>query len=201
MMRLLRAQLDVDIEDLPIPFFCVSSRLDRGEVHVHEHGPLVEAIRASAALPGVLPPAVVDEELVVDGAVLNNLPVDIMRRRPVGPIIAVDVSSRHTRRVDYEVTPSSWAVLRSRWLPFTKRYRVPGLATLILRSTEIGTLLQARQRGAEADLLINPPVRQFRMTDVKAFDPIVQVGYEHGLESLKAWLARDDGSQESDLAR
>lgn len=188
MVRLLRKHLDVDIEDLPIPYFCVSSRLDRGEVHVHERGNLVEAIRASAALPGVLPPAVVDSELVVDGAVLNNLPVDVMLRKPVGPVIAVDVSFQGARKVDFEETPSSWAVLRGRFLPFAERYRVPSLATLILRSTEIGTLVQARQRGAAADLLITPDVRQFRMTDVKAFDAIVERGYEAGRKSLAAWL-------------
>lgn len=188
MVRLLRSHLDVDIEDLPIPYFCVSSRLDQGEVHVHEEGNLVEAIRASAALPGVLPPAVVNSELVVDGAVLNNLPVDIMLGKPVGRIVAVDVSFTGNRTVAFEETPSSWAVLRSRWLPFTERYRVPSLATLILRSTEIGTLQQSRERGAAADLLINPPVRQFGMTDVKAFDAIVEVGYEHGRAALEAWL-------------
>jgi len=188
MVRLLRGHLDVDIEDLPIPYFCVSSRLDRGDVYVHERGNLVEAIRASAALPGVLPPAVVNSELAVDGAVLNNLPVDVMLRKPVSRVVAVDVSYRGTRQVDFEETPSAWAVLRSRWLPFTKRYRVPSLATLILRATEIGTLQQSRERGAAADLLINPPVRQFGMTDVSAFDDIVQVGYKHGLERIEGWL-------------
>ncbi len=193
MVRLLRKHLDLDIEDLPIPYFCVSSRLDRGEVLVHEEGNLVEAIRASAALPGVLPPAVVDSELVVDGAVLNNLPVDIMLQKPVGQVIAVDVSFQGARKVDFEETPTSWAVLRSRWLPFRERYRVPSMATLILRSTEIGTLVQSRQRGAAADLLITPDVRQFRMTDVRAFDAIVKRGYEAGRETLSAWLE----SQES----
>jgi predicted acylesterase/phospholipase RssA len=188
MVRLLRKHLDLDIEDLPIPYFCVSSRLDRGEVLVHEAGNLVEAIRASAALPGVLPPAVVNSELVVDGAVLNNLPVDVMLRKPVGSVIAVDVSFQGTRKVDFDETPSSWAVLRSRWLPFRDRYRVPSLTTLILRATEIGTLAQSRQRGAAADLLITPDVRQFRMTDVKAFDAIVQRGYEAGRKTLAAWL-------------
>ncbi len=195
MVRLLRRHLDVDIEDLPIPFFCVSSRLDQGEVLVHRQGNLVEAIRASAALPGVLPPAVVDSELVVDGAVLNNLPVDIMQQQPVNRIIAVDVSFRTTRKVEFEETPSSWAVLRSRWLPFGTRYSVPSMATLILRSTEIGTLSQSRQRAAAADLLVNPPVRQFGMTDVSAFDDIVQVGYEHGLEQLTEWLEAQDAAE------
>jgi predicted acylesterase/phospholipase RssA len=144
----------------------------------------------------VLPPAVVDSELVVDGAVLNNLPVDVMERRPVGTIIAVDVSFRHHRQVDYPETPSNWAVLRSRLLPFARRYRVPGLATLILRSTEIGTLVQSRERGNRADLLINPPVRQFGMTDVKAFDAIVEAGYEHARGELERWVRERGGLRE-----
>ncbi len=187
MTRLLESLVNADIEDLPIPYFCVSSKLDRGEVHVHRSGSLVEAIRASAALPGVLPPAVVDSELVVDGAVLNNLPVDIMEQCPVGAIIAVDVSSRHVRQVDYPETPSSWAVLRSRLLPFTRRQSVPGLTTLILRSTEIGTLLQSRAHGERADLLINPPVRQFGLTDVKVYDQVVEAGYRHAREVFENW--------------
>jgi predicted acylesterase/phospholipase RssA len=194
MVKLLRSVVDVDIEDLPLPFFCVSSLLDRGEVHVHEHGSLVGALRASAALPGVLPPAVVNSELAVDGAVLNNLPVDVMQRRPVSRVVAVDVSFRDHRQVDYEETPNPWAILRGRWLPFARRYRVPGMATLMLRATEIGTLAQSRERGNRADLLINPPVRQFGMTDVKAFDAIVETGYEHARERLAEWLAAPEAS-------
>lgn len=187
MMRLLKSLVNTDIEDLPIPYFCVSSNLGSGQLIIHERGSLVKAVRASAALPGVLPPAVVESELVVDGAVLNNLPVDIMRRRPVGRIIAVDVSSQVKRTVDYEETPSSWAILRGRWLPFSRRHRVPGLATVILRATEIGTLGLAQERGEMADLLIRPPVRKFGMTDVRAFDQIVEAGYREGRKALEAW--------------
>lgn len=188
MIRLLREQVDVNIEDLPVPFFCVSSILDRGEVHVHRSGPVVEALRASAALPGVLPPAVVDSQLVVDGAVLNNLPVDIMQKQPVKRIIAVDVSVRGERKVDYPEIPSAWAVLCGRFLPFSRKQRVPSMATLILRSTEIGTLLQAQERGRRADLLINPPVRQFGLTDVRSFDQVVDAGYQRAKEQLSNWL-------------
>ncbi len=85
-------------------------------------------------------------------------------------------------------------------MPFSKRHRLPGLATLILRATEIGTLQQARQRGAAADLLINPPVRQFGMTDVRAFDAIVKVGYETGRAELERWLEAG-GNQPRDLPR
>ena len=185
MKHLLFQYLDYQIEDLALPYYCVSTNLGRGIKNIHEDGSLVNAIRASAAMPGVLPPAVVDGELAVDGAVLNNLPVDIMQQKPVGRIIAIDFSAPVPSKVDYEETPSPWAVLRGRWLPFSRRYRVPGLSSVILKSTEAGTQDQVRRNGAMADLLIDPQVRRFGMTDVKSFDQIVKAGYDRARELLE----------------
>lgn len=187
MKRLLYQYLDYQVEDLALPYFCVSTNLGRGIRNIHEEGSLVNAIRASAAMPGVLPPVVVNGELAVDGAVLNNLPVDIMQQKPVGRIIAIDFSAPVPSKVDYEETPSPWAILRGRWLPFSRRYRVPGLSSIILKSTEAGTQEQVRRNGAMADLLIDPQVRRFGMTDVKSFEDIVQAGYDRARELLKNW--------------
>jgi NTE family protein len=121
MKRLLRTYMDCQIEDTVIPYFCVSTNLGRGVKNIHTRGSMVEAICASAALPGVIPPAVIDQELTVDGALLDNLPVDIMQQMPVGKIIAVDVSSRVHQKVDYKELPSPWAVLRGRWRAATRR--------------------------------------------------------------------------------
>jgi predicted acylesterase/phospholipase RssA len=190
MDRLLRTHLDLTIEDLPTPFYCVSCHLDNGAMHVHERGYLPDALRASAAIPGIIPPAVVDGRLAVDGSVINNLPVDIMQQKPVGTIVAVDLSVDQVVPVDYPAMPSSWAILRGRYLPFARKYRVPGLSTVLLRATELGTLERVRKLGAEADLLLRPPVRQFGMTEVKSFDRIVQAGYLHARQELEAWLER-----------
>ncbi len=187
MKRLLHERLDFLIEDLPLPYYCVSTNLGRGIQNIHESGSLVDAIRASAALPGVLPPVVVDQELAVDGVILNNLPVDIMQQKPVGRIIAVDFSSNVPTKVDYTETPSPWAVLRGQWLPFARRYRVPRLASIMLKSTEAATLQEVRRLGRMADLLIDPDIKRFGMTDVKSFDQIVQAGYQRGVELLENW--------------
>lgn len=187
MRRLLRTYLDYQIEDAAIPYYCVSSNLGRGVKNIHTRGSLVNAICASAALPGVIPPAVVDAELTVDGALLDNLPVDVMQDRPVGRIIAVDVSSRVNYTVPFKEMPSPWAVLRGRWLPFTHKHRVPRLTTLMLKATEIGTLEHSRRHGDMADLLIDPPVRQFGMMDTGSFDAIVQAGYDRARELLEHW--------------
>ena len=187
MERELKEHQDFQIEDLPIPFFCVSSLLDNGELQIHEHGWLVNALRASASLPGVLPPTVVNKRLTIDGAVLNCMPVDIMKQKPVGKIIAVDLSPNKTYEVEYEAVPSPWAILAGRYLPFFRKYRVPSLTTTILKATEIGTLGQVQQSGQLADLLLRPPVRQFGLTDMKAFDKIVDTGYEYAKVELKKW--------------
>lgn len=187
MKRLLMVHFDYLIEDLPLPYYCISTNLGRGTRNIHESGSLVDAIRASGAMPGIFPPVVVEQELAVDGAILDNLPVDIMQQKPVGRIIAVDFTSPVPAKVDYAETPSPWAVLRGRWLPFSRRYRVPGLTTIMLKSTEAGTLEEVRRLGAMADLLIDPHVRQFAMTDVQSFDQIVQAGYQRACELLENW--------------
>jgi NTE family protein len=188
MERELRANQDFDIEDMPLPFFCISSVLDSGELYLHESGNLSDALRAGAALPGVIPPAVVNKRLHIDGAVLNSLPVDIMLQKPVGKVIAVDLSSHKSYEVDYPAIPSPWAILAGRILPFLRKYRVPSLATTILKATEIGTQQQVRASGRQADLLLQPPVRQFGLTNVKAFEQIVDTGYRYAKSELEKWL-------------
>ena len=80
------------IEDLPRRFFCVSANLTRAEEVVHERGALWRAVRASLSLPGLLPPVYADGDLLVDGAVLDNVPAGVMRARiGSGSVVAVDL--------------------------------------------------------------------------------------------------------------
>ena len=82
-----------DITDLPIPFFCVTANLTAGHAVEHRTGPLWYWLRASCAIPGVLPPVFHRGQVFVDGAVINNLPTDIMRKQGIGEIVAVDISA------------------------------------------------------------------------------------------------------------
>ena len=59
---------EVEIADLPLPFFCISSNLSSAQYRLHHRGKLVHALRASCALPGILPPVVEGEDVLVDGA-------------------------------------------------------------------------------------------------------------------------------------
>jgi predicted acylesterase/phospholipase RssA len=187
MERLIGEHLGGMIEDLPLPYFCLTSSLGTGRSRFHDRGSLPEALRASVSLPGVFPPAVIDGQLYIDGGILDNLPVDRMRGRPVGRVLAIDLSARQTYEVDYASVPSPWRVLAGRYLPFAPRYRAPGFMSVMLKASEIGTMAAAREAGERADLLIRPDVSRFSLTDVKAFEKVVAAGYAAGRAALAGW--------------
>ena len=187
MERLIGEYLGGTIEDLPLPFFCLTSSLGSGQSRCHDRGSLPAALRASVSLPGVFPPAVLDGQLAIDGGILDNLPVNRMRDRPVGRVLAVDVTARQTYEVDYPSVPSPWTVLAGRYLPFRRRYRVPGFLSVMLKAAEIGTMAAAREAGRRADLLIRPDVSRFSLTNVKAFEAIVAAGHAAARDALATW--------------
>ncbi|MCK5325090.1 MAG: patatin-like phospholipase family protein [Woeseiaceae bacterium] len=80
-----------DFDQLPIPFRAIASDLETGNAHVMGRGDLALAIRASMSVPGVLAPVQLDNRLLVDGGLVGNLPVDVIRTMDVDVIIAVDV--------------------------------------------------------------------------------------------------------------
>lgn len=80
-----------DFDDLPIPFRAIASDIVAGEAVVLGSGDLTTSIRASMSVPGVFSPARVDGRLLVDGGIVGNLPVDVMKSMGVDIIIAVDV--------------------------------------------------------------------------------------------------------------
>ena len=83
----------LDVRDCWLPFFCVSASLTRAVGVVHDEGHLATAVRASLSLPGLLPPVRYGDDLLLDGGLLNNLPVDVMRERlGGGTVIAVDLA-------------------------------------------------------------------------------------------------------------
>ncbi len=84
---------DVDIEDLSIPYACVAADLIGHQEVVFTKGRLLDAIRASCSVPTVFLPVAVDNMLLVDGGVLNPLPLDLVSRTPGDLLIAVNVNS------------------------------------------------------------------------------------------------------------
>jgi predicted acylesterase/phospholipase RssA/CRP-like cAMP-binding protein len=190
--RLQQACGTLDIEDLPLPFFCVSTNLSRSAQVVHERGSLSRAIRASLSLPGVLPPVSIDGDLHVDGGLVNNLPVDIMRARPeIGTIIAVDVSPdvEMSAPPDLPDVVSGWQVLGRRIGAFPRRDVLPGIMTLLARSSVVASAYWTRERrtAQAASLYLRIPVADLRLMAFDRVDEIAQRGYEWTREKVRLW--------------
>ncbi len=187
---------DVHIEDLWRPFFCVSSDLTHAEPILHRQGLLWEAVRCSLAIPGIFSPVLYQGNLVVDGGLMNNLPVDVMRREfEAGAVIAVNASPRKARLRSYSFGPSisGWKVLMSRANPFGKRKAVPSITGLLLRSLEVNSAYQTEHRLSKmADLFIEPAVESFNGLDWSAYPQIIAAGYEAAQAQLPGWQQSRD---------
>jgi len=158
--EMLRHYLGADtmIEALPRLFRCVSVDLLGRELVVHREGLLWEAVAASARLPILTPPLKAHDRLLVDGCVLDNLPVGTLLEREVGPIVAVNIGSDDRPRV-----PGA-------------ELRVPGLGETLLRLMMIGgdgTAQRAREQGA---FVITPPSLGVGMLEFHQLDRMVEAG-------------------------
>lgn len=181
--RLLREHTsEREIPDLWLNYFCVSASLTHNQQVVHEEGELWRAIRASISLPGILPPMVRDGELLVDGGLINNLPVDVMIAKGVGRTIAVDLQGDAQQlTVSGSELPGGAALLRRKLLPFADAGidSPPGIFEVMLRASLVGSASQSQRNKSVADVYLNPPVEDFGLLQFKSFDEIVEAGYDY----------------------
>ena len=171
---------DVQIADLWLPFFCVSSNLTTGAYHVHRRGTLRDALRATIALPGILPPATLDNNVLVDGAVLKNFPADIMRASHLGPIVGVDVTRGRSITADDVARPASiW-----RWILSGQWRKGPPIVSLLMRAATVSSGRDLIASREATDLLILPEVAGVEIRDWTAYEPAVSAGYQTMKDAL-----------------
>jgi predicted acylesterase/phospholipase RssA len=178
------------IEDLWIPFFCVSTNLSRAQQVVHDRGNLALSVRASVSLPGVLPPVREDTDLLVDGGLLNNLPVDVMQRvLGGGRVVAVDLRRQIELRMHAAWGPelSGWEVLWRRLLPGGKASKPPGIGSILMRTVELAGLLTERDLVGRPgiDVYLQPPVAQWGTFDFKSAPLLVDEAYRYAAGELR----------------
>ena len=189
-----------DIEDFWIPFFCVSTDLISGRLVVHRRGNSARAIRASVSVPGLMPPVTGDNELLVDGGVLNNLPIGVMREaNPDGQIIAIDLSIPNALSVsyDYGQSLSGWKQLLSALNPFVKKKSVPAISEVIVQSMLLGSNLRQRQvpQKEHADFYYKINVEGVRLFQFSEMEKTEQQGYEQTVRPLKKWVEENGNNQ------
>lgn len=172
---------DMDIGELARPFGCVATELTSGrEVWLRE-GSVVDAVRASIALPGLLSPVALDDRLLVDGGLVNPVPVSLCRALGAEIVIAVDLNwdlvGRRNRVPEEVKTVESGVVENGVLESILARFRqprsapaapqMPSLVDVLTTSLNIMQvrITQSRMAGEPADVVIRP-----RLSGIAAMD-------------------------------
>jgi NTE family protein len=149
------------IEDLRHPYFCVSANLTTGRLFEHRSGRLSYALRASVAIPGVMPPVFHEDGVLVDGAAINNLPVDVMQSHAPGFVIGCDVGADRNfgeRRVN--------------------------IFQVLMHAGMVNSSASERTQRELADVLLKPPLVDIDLLNWQAFDGAIQAGYDYARVAL-----------------
>jgi NTE family protein len=168
------------IEGLPKEFFSVSCDLLTGELVVHRRGLLYEAVGMSMCLPALFAPIAREGRLLVDGGVLNNLPVEQMAAMGEGPVIASDVTARFAVPEGRETAPRrtrsrQWA-LRARRAVVGVDDPLPNLKETLTRAIAIGSVDAVERARLRADFLIAPATGEVGLLDFKQLDRMIEIG-------------------------
>ncbi len=178
------------IEDLALPYFCCSSNLTRARLVVHRTGTIWRALGASIAVPGLAPPLFENGDLHVDGAALNNLPIDVMREICDGTVIAADVSPPVDLKVDPHLreAPGSWRLAYRRLRPVAQGFRIPTIMEILSRASSLSSVAQVDRMKGEANLYLHAPLEKYSIFDFKKFEELVKAGYDYAKPVAEEWV-------------
>jgi predicted acylesterase/phospholipase RssA/CRP-like cAMP-binding protein len=185
--RIMEGADGLDVEDGWLNAFAVSTNLNTGRIELHRDGPGWKAIRASFAVPGVFPPVPnAKGEVLVDGGLLDNMPVVPMRQiHPGITVIAIDVGAVReplsAPRADSGVV-SGWSYAWSRVR--TRDRNLASLPRILMRLTELG----AGSIDDQGDLYLRPRTDAVSLMDFKAFDELIDIGFHDAEPEIAKWL-------------
>lgn len=148
---------NIDVSETKIPFAAIATDVETGDELVLSKGSLVEAIRASTALPMVFPPVRLDERVLMDGGFVNPVPADVVRNMGAEFVIAVDVSSK-------------WVNLEHESLSPARFYSIIPHALSVIEYQLARTILK------QADVVLTPAVLDFHWNSFPQGKTIIELG-------------------------
>lgn len=178
------------IEDLWLPYFCICTNLSSSKQIVSRKGLLWKKIRSSTSVPLIFPPVTERGKINLDGGLINNLPVDVMKKiiPATGKIIAIKLTHHHEDTNKYNFPPSLpfWKTLFAK-LGLIKNYKFPNLVDMFLNSLLVGNSLKQRNNSLLADLLIAPDLSKFSLLELSKNDEdqLIELGYKEAVEQIR----------------
>lgn len=176
--------VDHDFTALPVPFACVATDLLSGREVWLKEGSVADAVRASITLPGLLAPQLRDGRLLVDGGLVNPVPVSLVRALGADLVIAVDLGSDVVGHRFRGKPQPSWRQRIDQWLGRTTAdadsASEPSLLDVVAGSINIMQVRIARSRlaGEPADVLIAPRLAQIGLFDYHRGEEAIEEGMD-----------------------
>ncbi|MBN2747453.1 MAG: patatin-like phospholipase family protein [Bacteroidales bacterium] len=142
-----------DFSKLPLPFFCIAADLETGKEIVLDSGNLAKALRATMSIPSVFEPIIYNNIMMVDGGIVNNFPVDIIKEKGVNFVIGIDVGS-----------------------PLFKKEDIKSFIEVLQQSASFYGWIKINQNIELTDLYIHPNVDDISSLDFNNSQEIIQRG-------------------------
>lgn len=158
----------INFDKLPIPYRAVACDINAGKVAVLSYGDLTMAMRASMSIPGVFKPVNIDTLQMLDGGLINNLPVDVARSMGADYVIAIDLTQN--KHPDYEPKQIN------KFMPKTMKW---------LRTRP--DFVNYNRNRQNCDVYINPTLKGYGVTSFtpKAIKAMIELGQEAGKKKYK----------------
>ena len=144
-----------DFSKLPIPFFCIATDAEKGTEVILDSGYLPGAVTASGALPSLFSPVLLNGKVLIDGGVVNNYPVEELRRRGANYIIGVDVQDDLRTRDELRSAPE-----------------------MLIQINNYRTIVAMKNKISQTDIYIKPDIDDFTVVDFGKGKKIIEAGKE-----------------------
>jgi NTE family protein len=163
-------------EDLWIQCFCVSTNFSDAKKAIHDKGLIWKSIAASIAVPGIFPPVLIEKKLHIDGGVMDNLPIETIQTYPVNDIYAIALTKVAEKEYDLQELPTSWSILWDKLIG-AKKYRLPGLNTILLNSTLMQSNYLQNLKSKEISHYVELDLKGIPLIDDKQWAKTIAEGY------------------------
>lgn len=178
--RLRRLFGSANIEDLPKPFFCMTADITHARSLVHDRGPLVQWLAVGMSVPGVAPPFPHNGSLLLDGGLLNNLPIDVAAAYDCGKIVAVNVDPKDEMAINMKDFDGN--LLDQVWRKVRGRTTAPHIFEILVRVTTLSNAAMVGKLKDRVDHYIQPETGRYGLFDFHLADAIIAAGYEAAME-------------------
>jgi len=152
-----------EFKDLPIPFFCIATNVETGKPVVLEQGSLAQAIAASGAFPSLFQPIIINDQILIDGGVVNNYPLDELKAKGMDVIIGVDVQDDLSTRENLKSAPE-----------------------ILLQINNYRTIKDMKDKSVRTDIYIKPDIKEFTVVSFDDGEQIIKRGEVAVAKNLKA---------------